>query len=142
MSEVVSYNREGNIGVITVNYPPVNALGQAVRSGLLAALEQGQKDAEARALLLVCEGRTFIAGADIREFGKPMQEPTLPTLVNTFEDSDKPRLPRSMAPPWVVVWKPHGAVTTGLRSAVPRWACRKSSWAFCPVPAAHSGFRA
>ncbi len=90
MSEVVSYNREGNIGVITVNYPPVNALGQAVRSGLLAALEQGQKDAEAKALLLVCEGRTFIAGADIREFGKPMQEPTLPTLVNTFENSDKP----------------------------------------------------
>ena len=90
MSEVVSYNREGNIGVITVNYPPVNALGQAVRSGLLAALEQGQKDAEAKALLLVCEGRTFIAGADIREFGKPMQEPTLPTLVNTFESSDKP----------------------------------------------------
>ncbi|MBU2955018.1 3-hydroxyacyl-CoA dehydrogenase NAD-binding domain-containing protein [Marinobacter sp. F3R08] len=90
MSEVVRYNREGNVGVITVDYPPVNALGQAVRSGLLAALEQGQKDSEARALLLVCDGRTFIAGADIREFGKPMQEPTLPTLVNTFESSDKP----------------------------------------------------
>ncbi len=47
MSEVVSYNREGSVGVITVNYPPVNALGHAVRSGLLAALEQGQKDTDA-----------------------------------------------------------------------------------------------
>ncbi|GGE66196.1 3-hydroxyacyl-CoA dehydrogenase [Streptosporangium jomthongense] len=90
MSEVVNYTREGNIGVITVNYPPVNALSQAVRSGLVAALEHGQKDAEAKVLLLVCEGRTFIAGADIREFGKPMQEPGLPAVVEQFENSDKP----------------------------------------------------
>ncbi|TBW51862.1 3-hydroxyacyl-CoA dehydrogenase [Marinobacter halodurans] len=90
MSEVVTYQREGAVGVITVNYPPVNALGHAVRSGLLAALEQGQQDAEAKALLLVCEGRTFIAGADIREFGKPMQEPGLPSVVEAFESSDKP----------------------------------------------------
>ncbi|MFN2362272.1 MAG: enoyl-CoA hydratase-related protein, partial [Marinobacter sp.] len=90
MSEVVTYNREGSIGVITVNYPPVNALSHAVRSGLVAALEQGQKDAEAKALLLVCEGRTFIAGADIREFGKPMQEPSLPSVINQYENSDKP----------------------------------------------------
>src|SRR5690554_7149199 len=75
MSEVVAYTREGNVGVISVNYPPVNALSHAVRAGLVSALEQGQKDAEADILLLVCEGRTFIAGADIREFGKPLQEP-------------------------------------------------------------------
>ncbi|BES69415.1 3-hydroxyacyl-CoA dehydrogenase NAD-binding domain-containing protein [Marinobacter nanhaiticus D15-8W] len=90
MSEVVTYQREGAIGVITVNYPPVNALSHAVRSGLLDALKQGQADAEAKALLLVCEGRTFIAGADIREFGKPMQEPGLPTVVEAYENSDKP----------------------------------------------------
>jgi 3-hydroxyacyl-CoA dehydrogenase len=90
MSEVVTYSREGNIGVITVNYPPVNALSHAVRSGLIAALEQGQEDSEAKVLLLVCEGRTFIAGADIREFGKPMQKPGLPELVEIYEDSDKP----------------------------------------------------
>ena len=90
MSEVVIYSREGNIGVITVNYPPVNALSHAVRTGLIAALEQGQEDSEAKVLLLVCEGRTFIAGADIREFGKPMQSPGLPELVETYEDSDKP----------------------------------------------------
>jgi len=90
MSEVVNYNREGSIGVITVNYPPVNALSHAVRSGLVAALEQGQKDSNAKVLLLVCEGRTFIAGADIREFGKPMQKPGLPAVVEQYENSDKP----------------------------------------------------
>ena len=90
MSEVVTYNREGSVGVITVNYPPVNALSHAVRSGLLAALDQGQKDADAKVLLLVCDGRTFIAGADIREFGKPLQSPGLPEVMDRYEDSDKP----------------------------------------------------
>ncbi|MBW7472008.1 3-hydroxyacyl-CoA dehydrogenase NAD-binding domain-containing protein [Marinobacter sp. F4218] len=90
MSEVVTYNREGTVGVITVNYPPVNALSHAVRSGLVAALEQGQKDSGAKVLLLVCEGRTFIAGADIREFGKPMQSPGLPEVMDHYENSDKP----------------------------------------------------
>ncbi|MEX2475779.1 3-hydroxyacyl-CoA dehydrogenase NAD-binding domain-containing protein [Marinobacter sp.] len=90
MSEVVTYNREDSIGVITVNYPPVNALSHAVRSGLVAALEQGQKDTDAKVLLLVCEGRTFIAGADIREFGKPMQEPGLAAVIEQYENSDKP----------------------------------------------------
>src|SRR5699024_4178723 len=85
-----TYSREGNVGLITVNYPPVNALSHAVRSGLVAALEQGQKDSEAKVLLLLSEGRTFIAGADIREFGKPMQEPGLPDVVEQFENSDKP----------------------------------------------------
>ncbi|MDX1551331.1 MAG: 3-hydroxyacyl-CoA dehydrogenase NAD-binding domain-containing protein [Marinobacter sp.] len=90
MSEVVTYNREGSIGVITVNYPPVNALSHGVRAGLVAALEQGQKDTGAKVLLLVCEGRTFIAGADIREFGKPMQEPGLAFVVEQCENSEKP----------------------------------------------------
>ena len=90
MSQVVTYTREGQIGVIRVNYPPVNALGHAVRSGLLDALTQGESDADAKALLLVCEGRTFVAGADIREFGKPLQEPGLPSVINRFEDSSKP----------------------------------------------------
>ncbi|SFR80292.1 3-hydroxyacyl-CoA dehydrogenase [Marinobacter daqiaonensis] len=90
MSDVVTYNREGAIGVITVNYPPVNALSHAVRSGLQDAIQQGRDDADAKALLIVCEGRTFIAGADIREFGKPMQEPGLPDVVNFIEATDKP----------------------------------------------------
>ncbi|WP_166268166.1 3-hydroxyacyl-CoA dehydrogenase NAD-binding domain-containing protein [Marinobacter caseinilyticus] len=90
MSEVVKYSREGEIGVITVNYPPVNALSHAVRSGLMSALSQGQSDDAAKALLLVCDGRTFVAGADIREFGKPMQEPGLAAVIDAVESSDKP----------------------------------------------------
>ena len=90
MSDVVTLERKGAIAVVTVNNPPVNALGHGVRSGLVAALEQGLADAGAGVLLLVCEGRTFMAGADIREFGKPMLEPTLPEVIHRFENSTKP----------------------------------------------------
>ena len=90
MSEVVTYSCKENIGIVTVNYPPVNALSHAVRLGLVLALEQGLKDANASVLLLVCKGRTFIAGADIREFGKPMQEPGLTSVIEQFEQSNKP----------------------------------------------------
>jgi 3-hydroxyacyl-CoA dehydrogenase len=99
MSEVVSYIREGAISVITVNYPPVNALGHAVRNGLLEALKQGQTNNDVRALLLVCDGRTFVAGADIREFGKPRQEPGLAAVVDAFENSKSPLWPPFTAPP-------------------------------------------
>lgn len=85
----VRYAREGRVGVITVDHPPVNALGHGVRSGLAAALDTGLADAEADALLLVCAGRGFMAGADIREFGKPSAPPTLPELVARFDAADK-----------------------------------------------------
>ena len=62
MSEVVNYQLEGNIGVISVNNPPVNALAQAVREGILNALKLSQQDSS-EAVVLHCEGRTFIAGA-------------------------------------------------------------------------------
>ncbi len=90
MSQVVRYTREDTIGVITIDYPPVNAMGHPVRSGLMEALQQGLEDDQAVVLLLVCEGRTFIAGADIREFGKPIQAPLLTEVVDALENSDKP----------------------------------------------------
>ncbi|MES1941248.1 NAD-binding 3-hydroxyacyl-CoA dehydrogenase [Salinisphaera sp. T5B8] len=89
MSEVVSYERDGDIGVITVDNPPVNALGHAVRQGIVDALDKGMADDGAKALLIIGGGRTFPAGADIREFGKPPQEPGLPDVVQTLENSDK-----------------------------------------------------
>ncbi len=88
MSSPVKYTLTGNIGVITVDNPPVNALSHAVRQGLLDAFETAAGDAS-EALLLVCEGRTFIAGADISEFGQPPQEPFLPDLCDRMEASDK-----------------------------------------------------
>ncbi|MEX0617329.1 MAG: 3-hydroxyacyl-CoA dehydrogenase NAD-binding domain-containing protein [Pseudohongiellaceae bacterium] len=88
MPNVVSYKIVENIGVITVNNPPVNALSQAVREGLQNALAQAQTD-ESEAIVLMCEGRTFIAGADITEFGKPPQPPSLPEVLSALENSKK-----------------------------------------------------
>jgi 3-hydroxyacyl-CoA dehydrogenase len=86
---VVSYQLEGDIGVIRLNNPPVNALSHALRSGIQDAVTQAQDDASL-ALVLMCEGRTFIAGADISEFGKPPILPSLPELLIVLEASKKP----------------------------------------------------
>ncbi|MBH3423719.1 3-hydroxyacyl-CoA dehydrogenase NAD-binding domain-containing protein [Pseudomonas gessardii] len=90
MNSSVNYERQGEVALITLNNPPVNALGQAQREGLLRALHQAQIDTQAKVLVLLCSGRTFIAGADIKEFGKPPQAPSLPEVVNAYEHSDKP----------------------------------------------------
>ena len=82
--------RQGDILVIVSDNPPVNALGAAVRQGLEAAIKQGAADETVSAMVIRCDGRTFFAGADITEFGKPMQEPGLPTVVDMIEASPKP----------------------------------------------------
>ncbi|WP_293746594.1 3-hydroxyacyl-CoA dehydrogenase NAD-binding domain-containing protein [uncultured Paraglaciecola sp.] len=86
---VVSYQLNGDIGVIRLNNPPVNVLSHALRSGILEAVTQAQNDASL-ALVLICEGRTFIAGADISEFGKPPMLPSLSELLIVIEASQKP----------------------------------------------------
>ncbi|CAO1664596.1 Enoyl-CoA hydratase/isomerase family protein [Halomonas sp. NYA30] len=86
----VHYQRHGDIGVIQIANPPVNALGQAVRSGLVNALKEGIADTDAKALVVLADGRTFIAGADIREFGKPPQAPLLPDVITHLEACPKP----------------------------------------------------
>ncbi|MBA3029609.1 MAG: 3-hydroxyacyl-CoA dehydrogenase [Desulfobacteraceae bacterium] len=91
MSEV-TFSKEGNIGIIFVNNPPVNALSQAVRAGLQSGVEQGLADNDVEAMVILCGGSTFIAGADIREFGKPSQPPALPDVVYFMEDSPKPMI--------------------------------------------------
>ncbi|MBX3594219.1 3-hydroxyacyl-CoA dehydrogenase NAD-binding domain-containing protein [Sphingomonas sp.] len=87
---VITTERQGDVLVITSNNPPVNALGAAVRQGLDAAIRELNGDDSLKAAVIRCEGRTFFAGADITEFGKPMQEPGLPVLVDTIEASEKP----------------------------------------------------
>jgi 3-hydroxyacyl-CoA dehydrogenase len=90
MEPVVRYEREGKVGLIAIDSPPVNAASQAVRAGLLAALEQGLADPAAEVLALYGKGRTFIAGADIKEFGKPPAEPTLRQVIERYENAAKP----------------------------------------------------
>ena len=89
MSDVVTYRLESDIGVIAIDNPPVNALGHAVREGLLAALDKGLADGSARALVIIGAGRTFPAGADIKEFGQTPKEPSLPEVIDRIEAADK-----------------------------------------------------
>ncbi len=89
MSPPVIWNREGEIAVITIDSPPVNALGHAVRAGLLECALAAAADEAVKAILITCAGRTFIAGADIREFGKPLVEPLLPDVINQIEALNK-----------------------------------------------------
>ncbi|CAB3625113.1 3-hydroxyacyl-CoA dehydrogenase [Achromobacter marplatensis] len=82
--------RDDDILVITLDHPPVNALSADVRHDLAAAIQAAQSDRQVRAILLVGAGKNFIAGADIREFGKPPKPPALPDVCNQIEASDKP----------------------------------------------------
>src|SRR5690606_16018849 len=86
----VASQRHDGILVLTIDNPPVNALSADVRRGLADAIQAAQDDASVRAVLLVGAGRNFIAGADIREFGKPPQPPALPDVCNAIEASAKP----------------------------------------------------
>lgn len=88
MTDVVSYTLEGTIGVIRVNNPPVNALSHGVRSSMADALSIAAEDTS-EAVVILCEGRTFIAGADITEFGKPPKPPFLPDLLAQLDNHPK-----------------------------------------------------
>ena len=90
MSSPVVLEKHGSIGVILVQNPPVNALSQAVRQGLADRLAEAVADDAIKGVVLAGDGRTFIAGADIREFGKPMQDPDLNSVIRAYEDSPKP----------------------------------------------------
>jgi len=87
---VISIEREGEIAVVTVENPPVNALSQSLRQGLWEAVETLDADPSTKAVVLICAGRTFIAGADVTEFGKPPVPPHLPDLVERIETAAKP----------------------------------------------------
>ena len=90
MSDVVTLERHGAVAVVRVNNPPVNALGIAVREGLQNSFAAAEADPQVKAIVLVCEGATFMAGADIKEFGKPPKSPGLPEVVNGIEAGNKP----------------------------------------------------
>ena len=95
MGDLVEYTREGSVAVITINNPPVNALSPGVPEGIAQAIERLNSDSAAKAAVVLGAGRTFVSGADIKEFGKmraggAQGTTSLPDLLNRIENSAKP----------------------------------------------------
>lgn len=88
--DAVLYSTQGQVGIITINNPPVNALRAAVRSGIAEGVKRFAEDSKVNAIVLIGGGRTFIAGADIREFGKPPSGPDLNSVIASMENCPKP----------------------------------------------------
>ncbi|MBW0144517.1 3-hydroxyacyl-CoA dehydrogenase NAD-binding domain-containing protein [Sphingomicrobium clamense] len=90
MTDPISSENHGDVRIIWSDNPPVNALGAAVRQGLVREIEAAEDDDSVKAVVIACKGRTFFAGADITEFGKPPVMPWLPTVVDRIEACEKP----------------------------------------------------
>ena len=134
MNDLVHFTKNDNIGVITINNPPVNALSPGVPEGIASAIDQAEKDSGVIAVVVIGGGRTFVAGADIKEFtkmtsGKGKPGPGLLPFLLKIENCSKP-----------VVMAIHGtALGGGLEWPCPaitgwprptrKWDSRKSSWA-------------
>ena len=86
----VTVTRDGDVAVLTMNNPPVNALGLALRQGLMAALDALRGDASVKAIVLAGTARAFSGGADITEFGGAMQDPNLRQVITAVEDMPVP----------------------------------------------------
>jgi 3-hydroxyacyl-CoA dehydrogenase len=89
-SQATQFSKHGMIALVTIDNPPVNALSHAVRAGLVEAVKRALADDDTAALVVICGGRTFIAGADIKEFGKPMKPPLIHEVIAAIENSSKP----------------------------------------------------
>ncbi len=87
---MIKRDDHGGIAVLTLSNPPVNALGAALRASLDAALAEVFADASVRAVVLAAEGKLFVGGADITEFGKPAQPPILPDILARLDSAPKP----------------------------------------------------
>ncbi len=90
ITEAVGMDIEHGIALLTVNNPPVNALSISVREGIFNGLKKALDDDSVSGIVVICEGRTFIAGADISEFGKPPQDPNLHHVLDLLDGSNKP----------------------------------------------------
>ncbi len=126
MTTQVRIEREGDIALVVIDNPPINAASAEVRRGLLMAIETLKNDPGLTAAVIIGAGTTFVAGSDLKEFGKPLQDPQLPSVIAAIETCGKP-----------VVAALHGAALGGgfegwrwaATPALPRralwWACRR-----------------
>lgn len=92
INDVTTLEKDSNISIITLDSPPVNALSAPVREGLHKGVTEARNDKETEAIVIICKGRTFIAGADISEFGKEPKGPSLFEVQEFIEDSNKPAI--------------------------------------------------
>lgn len=90
INAVTELTVEGEIAVLTLDSPPVNALSHPVRLGIVNGMQQAIANDAVKAVVLICQGKTFIAGADITELGKPPQPPSLYDVEDSIENSPKP----------------------------------------------------
>ena len=123
MASAVNYEKRGSVALLTLTNPPVNALGVGVRRGIAEGLARGLADDGVAAFIITGEGRTFCAGADIREFAKRLESPDLGEVNAALEGSAKP-------------------VVAALNGLARPAANPRSSLAWCPAPAAPSVCRA
>ena len=99
---VVTVAENGGVAVVTIDNLPVNATSQAVRQGLMEAVAQTEADQGVTAVVLACAGKTFVAGADASEFGKPPLAPHLPDVIDAIEGATKPW---GRGPSWNGAWR-------------------------------------
>ena len=85
MADISKFNIENGVAIIEIDSPPVNALSVHVRKAIVAGLEAAWADASVDAIVIICAGRTFFAGADIKEFGKLPMAPSLSEVLETME---------------------------------------------------------
>ena len=90
INEVTSLEIKDSVAVLTLNSPPVNALSANVREGLNNGVSAAIEDESVKSIVIICEGRTFIAGADITEFGQAPKGPSLYDVQDMIENSSKP----------------------------------------------------
>lgn len=90
MTELVTLRADGDVAVIVIDNPPVNAMKHEVRAGLLDLVTRAAGDPQIAAIVIACAGRTFVAGADITEFDKPSRSPTSIDVIDAIEASTKP----------------------------------------------------
>ncbi len=112
MSQAVKTSLEGDIFLIEIDNPPVNAASVAVRTGVVDAIAAFEAETSAKAAVLYCAGRTFVAGADIKEFGRPRSSPSCPTSSRRSRTRRSPSSPSFMAPPLVAVSNSRSAAIT------------------------------
>ena len=89
--QVVTLEKHRSVGMLTIDYPPVNAIGLKVRKGLVEGISKTSEDPDIKAIVIICKGKTFFAGADISEFDQPEEaSPKLDDVINTIENSPVP----------------------------------------------------